>query len=483
MTQQHTAYLFLATNVGNRQASLLQALQYLRARMKIGPVSSYYETKPKGCQGQLKYLNLVCEVETELGPEELLDFTKRIEKRMGRLQCYRNEPRAIDIDILLYGDLVMTTPKLTLPYPLLYERAFALAPLSEIAPGIVHPGLGKPVEALLAELKEWGVTRKSLKPRLDHDVQEGRPDVGVGLSRVGVRNLHRNIQIATHGKPILFHATLDLFADLNPDQAGVHMSRFTDAVESLVQEMTLEPSADIETLAGRLSRQVVADQRAVRSEVRIRARSPMNKTAPVTGKPTQELFDLIGIASSTGKGTRRLVGVEAEGMTVCPCAQEMVRADARLKLLDEGFDEDQVERILKTIPIASHNQRGRGTLLVGSDMPVRAEHLVYMVEAAMSSETYAILKRPDEFFVVNKAHRNARFVEDVVREMLRLLADTYPDLPGDAFVLARQENLESIHKHNAFAERSGTMESIRRELSGETNGPPQHMSLEEWLKQ
>jgi GTP cyclohydrolase-4 len=247
--------------------------------------------------------------------------------------------------------------------------------------------------------------------------------------------------------------------------------------------MTLEPSPDIESLAGRLSKQVVADQRAIRSEVRIRARSPINKTSPVSGKTTQELYDLIGIASSTATRTRCLVGVEAEGMTVCPCAQDMVRADSRQSLIEEGFSEEEVERILDAIPIASHNQRGRGTLLVGSDMPVRAENLVYIVEAAMSSETYAILKRPDEFFVVNKAHRNPRFVEDVVREMLRLLADTYPDLPGDAFVLARQENLESIHKHNAFAERFGTMDAIRRELSGESNGPPVHTSLEEWLKQ
>jgi GTP cyclohydrolase FolE2 len=156
--------------------------------------------------------------------------------------------------------------------------------------------------------------------------------VALSLSRVGVSNLRRNIQIATRGKPVLFQATLDLFADLNPNQAGVHMSRFSDAVESLVQEMTLEPSPDIESLAGRLSKQVVADQRAIRSEVRIRARSPINKTSPVSGKTTQELYDLIGIASSTATRTRCLVGVEAEGMTVCPCAQDMVRADSRQSL-------------------------------------------------------------------------------------------------------------------------------------------------------
>ena len=162
--------------------------------------------------------------------------------------------------------------------------------------------------------------------------------------------------------------------------------------------------------------------------------------------------------------------------------RSMVRDNSKELLVKEGFTEEQAERALKVIPIASHNQRGLGTLLVGSDIQVRAESLVHIIEASMSSETYAILKRPDEFFVVNKAHRNPRFVEDVVREMLRLLVDTFPDLPDDTFVLARQENLESIHKHNAFAERFGLICDIRREMNGESSGPIRPMSMDEWLK-
>jgi GTP cyclohydrolase-4 len=112
---------------------------------------------------------------------------------------------------------------------------------------------------------------------------------------------------------------------------------------------------------------------------------------------------------------------------------------------------------------------------------VSAEQLVHLLEASMSSETYELLKRPDEFYVVNKAHRNPKFAEDVVREILGNLVDMYPDLPDNTFVLARQENLESIHQHNAFAERSGTLGAIRLELTG---GRPQgrQPSLEEWLE-
>ncbi len=485
MTTMHTAYLGLGSNLGNRQANILQALQYIRARAEIDLVSSYYETTPHDSEKQPNFYNVACRIRTELDPEALLRLLERIEKRMGRQQAVRNAPRPIDIDILLYDELILQTKDTSIPHPRLHERPFALVPLTEIAPGLVHPVLGKPLETLLAQLRNWGVFRLSLKPRLGLDVQQEKPSVPLALSRVGITNLRRNILITNGGKPMLFHAEIDLFADLTPDRAGVHMSRFSDAVEALVQQMTLDPTPDVESLAGRLSRQVIAGQGALRSEVHIRARSPMIKTTPVSGKITEDLYTLIGIASTTEERTRYLVGIETEGMTVCPCAQDMVRDYSRDLLLDEGFTPDQVQHILQTIPIASHNQRGRGTLLVGSEMRVRAENLVHIVETAMSSETYAILKRPDELFVVNKAHRNPRFVEDVVREMLQIMLDTFPELPDDSFVLAKQENLESIHKHNAFAERSGTLGQIRREILGQDqqqSGGWAHTSLDQWLK-
>lgn len=482
MGGQHTAYIGLGANQGNRLANLLQALQYLRARMTIEKHSSYYETAPVGYTEQPNFMNMACRVSTELAPEDLLRFFKRIEKRMGRRTNFRNSPRPIDIDILLYDDLVFETEALSIPHPRLHERAFALVPLSEIEPGLVHPVLGESVETLLGRLSDLGVIKKSLQLRPTHDVQQDKPCVPVRLSRVGVTNLQRNVRLGNGGGTELFQASLDLYADLSSDQAGVHMSRFGEATEELVHNLTLVSSPSIESLAGNLSRQILVDQRALRSEVHITARSPMGKVTPISDKFTEDLYTLIGIASSTSEQTRCLIGVTVEGMTVCPCAQEMVRDNSREILLEEGFTAQQVERILDAIPIASHNQRGLGTLLIGTDLQVRAENLVHILEAAMSSETYTILKRPDEFFVVNKAHRNPRFVEDVVREILRLLVDTYPDLSDDTFVFVRQENLESIHKHNACAERFGLLGDIRRELAGKGVNSTRSISMDEWLK-
>jgi GTP cyclohydrolase-4 len=298
---------------------------------------------------------------------------------------------------------------------------------------------------------------------------------------VGVTNLKRIIRMAGSERESLFYAEMDLFAYLDQEHAGVHMSRFNDVLERLMEEITLEASPSIEAMAERLARQIVSTQHAGRSEVYIRAKYPLKKHTPVTGKEVEELYTFIGIAACNGTDVRRVVGVEVEGMTVCPCAQDMVRSHSKKLLIDEGFKVEEAEKIVGLIPLASHNQRGRGTLLIGTDQTVRAEHLVHVLEASMSSETYELLKRPDEFFVVNKAHQNPMFTEDVVREVFRNLVDIYPDLPDETFVLVKQENLESIHQHNAFAERSGTLGAIRKEMLEQTSAG-EVLTLQEWLK-
>src|SRR4029453_9472483 len=133
-------------------------------------------------------------------------------------------------------------------------------------------------------------------------------------------------------------------------------------------------------------------------------------------------------------------------------------------LHEHGLTPELTEQVLSLVPIATHNQRGRGRLLVGADRALRAEDLVEIVEGSMSSESYDLLKRPDELFVVEKAHRHPRFVEDTVREMLRSFVNTYPDPPGDAYVHARKTNMETIHKHDVFAQRGGRLDEIRGEL-------------------
>jgi GTP cyclohydrolase I/GTP cyclohydrolase-4 len=183
-------------------------------------------------------------------------------------------------------------------------------------------------------------------------------------------------------------------------------------------------------------------------------------------------------------GTRRLIGVTAQGITACPCAQELVATSSRKRLSEHGFDDEEIALILAAVPVATHNQRGLGTLHIGCtelcDDEIEAATLLAIVEHAMSSEIYELMKRSDEAAVVEKAHGRPRFVEDCVREMVRGVIESFPSLADPAFVDARQVNLETIHQHNVVAERFGTIGEVRREL--ETGTPtPSQTTRRAWL--
>lgn len=142
------AYLSLGTNVGEREENLCQALALLSPKANVDEVSSIYETEPMGYREQPLFLNLVSRITTDLSPDQLLCLLKDIEARMGRVPSFPNAPRIIDIDVLFYEDMIMSSQGLTIPHPCLQDRAFVLIPLAEIAPHLVHPKLGKSISRL-----------------------------------------------------------------------------------------------------------------------------------------------------------------------------------------------------------------------------------------------------------------------------------------------------------------------------------------------
>jgi GTP cyclohydrolase IV len=317
------------------------------------------------------------------------------------------------------------------------------------------------------------------------DVQAQPPPLALSLSRVGVTRVEKVIRLRQSGTEQLFSARFECVIELGPNQKGAHMSRFEEVVNEAIGDVVLgESTFKAEDLAERIAQLVRTRQGARRAEVSVEARFPEHKPAPVSGIMTQELYTLHGCAIATELGTRRLIGVTAQGITACPCAQELVAGAARERLEAEGFVADEIERILDAVPVATHNQRGLGTLHIGCTElcrdEIEASTLLEIVEQSMSSEIYELMKRSDEGHVVEKAHRRPRFVEDCVREMVRGVLERFPALDDRAFVSARQVNLETIHQHNVVAERFGTLGEIRGEVgSGEPS--PVHTSRRAWL--
>jgi GTP cyclohydrolase-4 len=470
----HTVLIGLGSNLGDRQGTIVQALQKLRSFALIEAVSSYYETPPIGVRGPT-FLNVAAALKTALEPEAFEFALRAVETAIGRQRLHEIGARPIDIDILYFDDLIHDFGRFEVPHPYITERPFNLVPLAEIAPEHVDPRRGRTVGELAAALDATGITRKQRAMHFFANRQEEAPEVRLSLNRVGVSSVKHIIRLNIDGQERLFNGDFTMVADLRPDKAGVHMSRFSELLEAATLDVLSrkDQPARMEDVVERIAREIVGSQGALRADVRLRAEFGLERWTPVSGKRTQETYTLVAIAHADALGTRRVVGVEAEGMTACPCAQLMVREHSIRELVDVGFSAAEAVRAVDALPVATHNQRGRGTILIGTTAEkqhdLRAEDLVEIVENSMSSETYDLLKRPDEFYIVNKAHHNPKFVEDVVRGILARALDVYADFPDETFISSTQINYESIHKHDAFAEAFGLFGEFRQELRDGTH--------------
>jgi len=303
------------------------------------------------------------------------------------------------------------------------------------------------------------------------DTQEKIPTIPVHLTRVGVTGVKKLLKIEREDKrPIILLPTFDAFVDLPSKQRGIHMSRNPEAISEVLEEVVERNVLELESLCAEIVNSLLKKHKyAKRAEVSMKSDFMFRKKSPITHKKSQEMTkimaDAIGYRDQEEVMIRKMIGAEVVGMTVCPCAQETIKEAARQELM-KFLDEKTTQKVLETVPIASHNQRGRGMILieVPEDHTIRGEDLIKIIEESMSSPVYELLKRPDENAVVIEAHRNPMFVEDCVRNMIHRIVKEFPHLPDDTLVTVRQINEESIHRHNAFAEKVATMGELKYEI-------------------
>jgi GTP cyclohydrolase IV len=286
------------------------------------------------------------------------------------------------------------------------------------------------------------------------DVQSHRAPRPYRLTRVGVTGVVKPIRVSRGGRANALVGTFDVFVDLPAEQRGTHMSRNIEVVNRVIDEHVRKETASLEDLASGIVHALLErHEYAAEAEVDVSADYFRERRTPLNKAPTLERYTLHASALAVRNGEeRRSIGVEVVGMTACPCAME----GSRKILTDKGHD-------VADFPTITHNQRNIATLLLETPAGhyVEADELIDIAEGSLSSPTFELLKRGDETALVMHAHENPRFVEDVVREMLHAVLQKYARLPDDTLVVARSEAEESIHKHNAFAERTTTLGELR----------------------
>lgn len=309
---------------------------------------------------------------------------------------------------------------------------------------------------------------------LQVDVQANRPEFSINLTRVGVTNVKKLIKVTRRDKrPIILVSEFDLFVDLPSDRKGANLSRNFEVMDQALEDALNAPVYEIEQFCGDVAEKLLErHEYASRSEVRMQSEYMVRRQTPSTGTTTQEITNIFAETTTFRTDdqqhkTRRMIGAEVVGMTACPCAQEHVRELAEMRLKELKVQQADIDAFLRDIPLATHNQRGRGTISieVGTGYEVPLDTIIEIVEDSMSSKIYELLKRTDEAVVVETAHKNPKFVEDCVRVMAHKVVEAFPYLPDDSIVTIKQVNEESIHRHNAFAERVATLGELRQELA------------------
>ncbi|QYZ79444.1 GTP cyclohydrolase I FolE2 [Methanofollis formosanus] len=307
------------------------------------------------------------------------------------------------------------------------------------------------------------------------DVQSTCPDVRINLTRVGVKNVKKLVEVSRPDKrPVVFISNFDVYVDLPGSLKGANLSRNFEVIDEVLQEAIDGKVTEIEELCSVVARKLLDHHEyAERTEIQMRSQFMVRRETPVSKTGCHEVVKVYARAVAKRNGEhpiiRKSIGAEVTGMTACPCAQDIMKDHAIHVMQDLGVEPEKIDAFFEQVPMATHNQRGRGFLCIETDddSHVSLETVINVLKASMSASIYELLKRGDENYVVMQAHSNARFVEDCVREMARRVVQEFGDLPGDSSLLLRQTNEESIHQHDAYAERKATLAELICELNGD----------------
>jgi GTP cyclohydrolase-4 len=304
------------------------------------------------------------------------------------------------------------------------------------------------------------------------EVQDKFPPVAIPLSEVGVVGVRVPLSFEDYrGRRIVVVPRFEAFVDLPAWRKGIHASRQYETIIEVFSQFAGK-AYKLEKVCAEMAMEILKRQsEATKAKVRAVGDAILEKTTPVTEHRSYEPYRLIASALANKKSKSevqiiRKVGVGVKGVTGCPCAQELMAIQVSEKLSEMGFSEDNIKRILKVIPIATHMQRSLGVLVteVPEGFEIDAFKLAEIVEESMSAPSYGLLKREDESEIVFKAVKRTLFAEDAVRIMMKKFVENFPRLPDETKVLFKVRSQESIHKHDFMAKKVISFGALKAEV-------------------
>lgn len=309
------------------------------------------------------------------------------------------------------------------------------------------------------------------------DLQESGSAIDIPIDKVGIVELEKKVEIVQENKRYSFYPKISALINLPAEQRGIHMSRTSETIEEVINEVIFKPTPTIELVGDRIAKRLMERHPYTsRAEVKLEGKIIV-QVRENDERIIQKSYNISSFVKATRDITDEIdynyfISASAVGMTVCPCAKELSLEYAEQVVnsrKDINVSEEDLNKLLNILPFSSHNQRSIGTIIIQikdlTNHKIDVLDIIDVIEDSMSGKIQSVLKRPEEAELVRSAHLKPLFSEDVIREMAKnFIIRDFPNLEDDFKVKFKIESFESIHPHNVYAELKTTVGELKKKL-------------------
>ncbi|MGV9171762.1 MAG: GTP cyclohydrolase MptA [Promethearchaeia archaeon] len=309
------------------------------------------------------------------------------------------------------------------------------------------------------------------------DLQDSESTIDIGIDKVGIVGVEKKVEIVQESKRYSFYPKISALISLPAQQRGIHMSRTSETIEEIINEVVFKPTPTIEVVGDRIVRRLL-ERHPYTSRVEVKLEGKLIIQVRESEKRNiQKAYDVSSCVHAKRKKSGEIdynyyIAATAKGMTCCPCALGMSKEFAEEVIetrKDIDISKEELTKILRFMPFSSHNQRSIGTIkLQIKDLDthkIDVLEIIEIIEESMSGKIQSVLKRPEEAELVRSAHLKPLFAEDAIREMAKnFIRRDFPNLEDNFKVTFKIESLESIHPHNVYAELNTTVGELKQAI-------------------